>query len=80
MDNTRDNNENNGILTNDFLQLLSLYLQVKNLQLNEQQVNDLNEHLEAQDNDYLQKIIKQNEELKRQNNEIIELLREIKNG
>ena len=54
MNNTRDNEENNGILTNDFLQLLSLYLQIKNLQLNEQQVNDLNKHLETQDNDYLQ--------------------------
>ncbi len=75
MNNTRDNEENNGILTNDFLQLLSLYLQIKNLQLNEQQVNDLNKHLETQDNDYLQTIIKQNEELRKQNEEIISLLR-----
>ena len=76
MNDTRDNNENNGILTNDFLQLLSLYLQIKNLQLNEQQVNDLNKHLETQDNDYLQTIIKQNEELKKQNEKIILLLRD----
>ena len=75
MDNARDNNENNGILTNDFLQLLSLYLQIKNLQLNEQQVNDLNEHLQTQDNEYLKTIIKQNEELKKQNERIISLLR-----
>lgn len=75
MDNARDNNENNGILTNDFLQLLSLYLQIKNLQLNEQQVNDLNKHLETQDNDYLKTIINQNEEIKEQNEKIISLLR-----
>ena len=79
MNNTRDNNEDNGILTNDFLQILSLYLQVKNLQLNEQQVKDLNEHLQTQDNKYLQTIIKQNEELKKQNEKIISLLRG-KNG
>ena len=75
MDNARDNNENNGILTNDFLQCLSLHLQVKDVQLNEQQVNDLNKHLETQDNDYLQTLIKQNEGLKKQKEQIISLLR-----
>ena len=63
MNDTRDNNENNRILTSDFIQLLSLYLQIKNLQLNEQQVNDLNAHLQSQDNDYLKTIIKQNDEI-----------------
>ncbi len=58
--------ENNAKNQEDFsmlLDILSIYLQIKNLELNEQQVNNLNAHLQAQDNDYLQTIIKQNKEI-----------------
>lgn len=75
-----DNNNNNDNLVSDLLDIISIYLALKNLELNEQQVNDLNDHLRKQDNNYLQKAIEQNELIISQNNEILRLLKELKNG
>lgn len=75
MDNNKGNQENNEIVSSLILELLSILLQLKNLQLNEQQVKELNDHLQSQDTDYLQTIIKQNEIIQKQNEEIIKLLR-----
>ena len=55
------------------LNLISIWLQVKNLDLNEEQIKYLDEHLNKQDNDYLQKIYEQNER-------IISLLEKLGNG
>lgn len=62
------NNEQLGIL--DVLAVVSFIIAIKNLQLNNEQVASLQEHLKKQDdvleqeqNKMLEKIIKQNEEL-----------------
>lgn len=57
----------------DVLTVLSFIIGLQNLELNEKQVKGLDEHLKEQDERLLAKIIKQNEE-------IIELLKELKNG
>ena len=66
----------------DLLNLLSLIIGIKNLELNDEQVNKLEQHLQVQDKhlsmqdeQLLQKIIEQNVEIIRQNEEIIELLK-----
>ena len=64
----------------DIVTILSFLVGVQNLELNEQQINNLEEHLKNQDavlkneqNEMLQKIIAQNKE-------IINLLKGIKNA
>ena len=53
----------------DIISVLSFVVGLQNLELNEQQVNNLEQHLNHQDNQLLAKIIQQNEE-------IIKLLKE----
>lgn len=57
----------------DILSVLSFIIGLQNLELNEQQVSNLEQHLNHQDNQLLAKIIQQNEEiiqlLKERNNE-----------
>lgn len=72
-------NNNDGIIS-DLLDIISIYLALKNLELNEKQVNDLNEHLQKQDNNYLQRAIEQNNLILSKQEEIIRLLKDIKNG
>lgn len=55
------------------INILSFIIGLENLELNEKQINSLDNHLSRQDNDLLAKIIAQNEE-------IIKLLKEIKNA
>lgn len=74
-----DKTDNEGVI-GDLLDIISIYLALKNLELNEQQVNDLNEHLRKQDNNYLQKAIEQNERILCNQEEIIRLLKDMKNG
>lgn len=74
-----ENEKFNGFI-GDLLDIISIYLALKNLELNEQQVNDLNEHLRKQDNNYLQKAIEQNEIIIHNQEEILRLLRERNNG
>lgn len=57
----------------DVLTVLSFIIGLQNLELNEKQVKGLDKHLKEQDERLLAKIINQNEE-------IIELLKELKNG
>ena len=57
----------------DAISILSFIVGLENLELNEKQINNLDTHLSRQDNDLLAKIIAQNEE-------IIKLLKEIKNA
>lgn len=57
----------------DLVNILSLVVGLENLSLNEEQVNNLEEHLKRQDQELLTRIIEQNDE-------IIKLLKEIKNG
>lgn len=57
----------------DTINILSFIIGLENLELNEKQINSLDNHLSRQDNDLLAKIIAQNEE-------IIKLLKEIKNA
>ena len=71
------NNDNNDILS-DILDLISIWLNLKNLELNEQQINDLNNHLKMQDESLLGKIIEQNEELIRLNKRILRILKDRK--
>lgn len=73
------NDGNNGNSNNiDFAgfiaDLYSIYLGEANLRLNNEQVQALDAHLQKQDNDYLAKIIQQNELIIEQNKEIIRLL------
>lgn len=57
----------------DVLTVLSFIIGLQNLELNEKQVKSLDEHLKEQDEKLLAKIIQQNEK-------IIALLEELKNG
>ena len=68
-----------GIAFGDIIGLLGLMIGLQNLSLNEEQVDNLEAHLSKQDNEMLQKIIKQNIEIIDQNNTIIRLLEEMKN-
>ena len=65
--------KNGDEILSSILNLISIWLQVKNLYLNEEQIKYLDEHLNKQDNDYLQKIYEQNER-------IISLLEKLGNG
>lgn len=60
-------------LSSDILDIFSIWLQVQNLELNERQIQYLDDHLNKQDNNYLQKIYEQNER-------IISLLEELRDG
>ena len=60
-------------LSSDILDIISIWLRVQNLELNEKQIQFLDEHLNKQDNNYLKKIYEQN-------NKIISLLEELRNG
>ena len=55
------NNDDNNQLGN-FLDVISIVLQLENLELNEKQIRYLDEHLQKQDTKFLQKIYEQNEE------------------
>ena len=65
------NNDDNNQLGN-FLDVISVVLQLENLELNERQIKYLDEHLQKQDTQFLKKIYKQNET-------IISLLEELLN-
>ena len=47
----------------NFLDVISIVLQLENLELNEKQIKYLDEHLNKQDTRFLQKIYKQNEKI-----------------
>lgn len=77
-----ENNGNNSNNANDLFEnivgVLSLMLQIKNLELNQEQVDSLNAHLLKQDNEYLSKSIEQNAIIIEQNKEIIALLKKLR--
>ena len=54
------NNDDNNQLGN-FLDVISVVLQLENLELNERQIKYLDEHLQKQDTQFLKKIYEQNE-------------------
>lgn len=56
----------------NFLDVISVVLQLENLELNEKQIKYLDEHLKKQDTQFLKKIYEQNEK-------IISLLEELLN-
>ena len=58
----------------DFITLVSFIIAIKNYNLNNIQVKNLDAHLQKQDDVQLQKIIEQNELLIAQNNEMLRLL------
>ena len=63
-----------------FLSVLANTCQIQSYQMNSKslQNEDLLEYLQHQDNDFLTKIIKQNEEIIYQNNEILKYLKDEK--
>lgn len=65
-------NENWNFL--DIISILSFIIGLQNLELNEKQVQDLQNHLNEQDNNQLATIIAQNEELIELDKRIIKLL------
>lgn len=78
-DNTTNNNNHNvDDMLGNLLNLLSVVLAIKNLELNEQQVNALDAHLQKQDNEYLSKSVEQNAIIIEQNKEIIALLKKLR--
>lgn len=68
------NNNNLG----NFLNALGVALALVNIGLNDEQIDQLNTHLQQQDESFLKKIIDQNEILIAQNNEMLFLLKENK--
>lgn len=62
-------NKNFDIL--DIISIVSLYIAIQNLQENEQQSEILKQKLDNQDNEYLKKIITQNEIIIAQNEELL---------
>lgn len=62
----------------DAITVLSFIIGLQNLELNEQQVSNLENHLSQQDGAFLQKIVEQNEELLEMGKKIINLLKEKK--
>ena len=56
------NNDDNNQFGN-FLYVISIALQLENLELNEKQIRYLDEHLQKQDTKFLQKIYAQNEKI-----------------
>ena len=55
-------NDDNNQLGN-FLDVISIVLQLENLELNEKQIKYLDEHLNKQDTQFLKKIYEQNERI-----------------
>lgn len=74
------NNDNNNFYY--LLSNLANILQIANFQMNAQEINnnELMKYLQHQDNDYLKAIIEQNELIIKQNEEIINLLKNYKGG
>ena len=66
------NNDDNNQFGN-FLDVISIILQLENLELNEKQIRYLDEHLQKQDTKFLQKIYEQNEEIIRLLKKLLEL-------
>ena len=77
--NVSNSDDGNGVI-GDLLDIISIYLALKNLELNEQQVNDLNEHLKKQDNNYLQRAIEQNQQILDKLDKILSLMTDKRNG
>lgn len=71
---------NNNLNQLDMLSLFGTYLGVMNYYLNSEQANndDLLKELKHQDREFLQKILKDNEEIKETQKEILKLLKEVK--
>lgn len=76
--NNLGNNRNNSLIDifGLFVDFYSVFLGEENLKLNNEQVQQLDTHLQKQDNEFLAKIISQNEFLIEQNKEIIKLLKQ----
>lgn len=74
------NNDNNNFYY--LLSNLANILQIANFQMNIQEISndELMKYLQHQDDDYLKAIIKQNELIIKQNEEIISLLKNYKGG
>ena len=74
------NNDNNNFYY--LLSNLANILQIANFQMNVQEINnnELMKYLQHQDNDYLKAIVEQNELIIKQNEEIINLLKNYKGG
>ena len=66
------NNDDNNQFGN-FLDVISVVLQLENLELNEKQIRYLDEHLQKQDTKFLQKIYEQNQEIIRLLKKLLEL-------
>lgn len=64
----------------DVLTILSFIIGIENLSLNQKQVSSLEQHLSKQDADLLAKIISQNELIIKQNELLINLLKEKNNA
>lgn len=64
----------------DIISVISFYIAIRNLEENEQQSDLLKNKLDEQDDVYLKKSIEQNELIIKQNEEIINLLKESKYG
>lgn len=64
----------------DILSILSFIIGLQNLELNQKQVDGLMSEMTDHQNSMLSTIIKQNEQLIQQNEEIIKLLKEGKNA
>lgn len=64
----------------DVLTILSFIIGIENLSLNQKQVSSLEQHLSKQDTDLLAKIISQNELIIKQNELLINLLKEKNNA
>ena len=54
---------NNDNKFGDILDIISIVLQLENLELNEKQIKFLDEHLQRQDSKFLQKIYEQNQRI-----------------
>lgn len=61
---------------NDIISLISLFIGLQNLDLNQQQVDGLMSEMQNTQNTMLTKIVEQNEMIISQNLEIIKLLKE----
>lgn len=70
-------NNNGGNNLGNFLDALGVLLALVNIDLNDKQIDQLNSHLQKQDEAYLKKIIEQNELLLQQNQTIINLLKNL---
>ena len=71
-------NNGNGIEFSDLLNIMSIYIGLKNLDLNQQQVDDVMKEMRSNQNSMLNTIIDQNKIIIKQDREIIELLKSLK--